>query len=565
MSTPETADDTPAVLLVVEDNATNRYILSSWLQRAGHTVVEAVDGTQGLALLAAAPADELPELAIVDVRLPDMSGFEVCEQIKSAPRTAGVPVIHVSAVAIATDDRTQGLDRGADAYLTEPIAPTELLATVAAALRYARARARAERLAQRLTALNEATLAVYAAEDTDAFTVAAARGAHALTGSPALVLAQPPQSEEIQVTLCAGEEAPASLPATRQLLDQLTGVTLGNRLGAEVALLPAPDWSEYLGGPPGGSGAAAPPVGDVAVVTARTKRGRPAVCLVLDAAAARNEEDRKLLAQFGQACALALEALRSYSEEHSLTLLLQRALLPGRLPVTPGVDLAVRYLPAITRSEVGGDFYEAVETGRGLLLAVGDVVGHSLQAAIVMGELRHALRAYAIDGYGPQALLERLDALLLREWPRWTATVCLVLIAPGGGRLEIANAGHLPPLLIAPDGGARYAVDHGTLLGVGRPQPGSTTHDIAAGTRIVLVTDGLIETPGTDLALRLERLRAVAMAAPTAPEALCDALLEAFGRAQDDDIVLFAARIRAPRPETDRAQVSDGGNSLTVS
>jgi DNA-binding response OmpR family regulator len=146
MSTRETADDTPAVLLIVEDNATNRYILGSWLQRAGHTVVEAVDGTHALSLLAAAPAEAMPELAIVDVRLPDMSGFEVCEQIKSAPRTAGMPVIHVSAVAVATDDRAQGLNRGADAYLTEPIAPTELLATVTAALRYARARSRAERL-----------------------------------------------------------------------------------------------------------------------------------------------------------------------------------------------------------------------------------------------------------------------------------------------------------------------------------------------------------------------------------------------------------------------------------
>ena len=543
MSTLETADDTPAVLLVVEDNATNRYILGSWLQRAGHTVVEAVDGAHGLALLADTPADEVPELAIVDVRLPDMSGFEVCEQIKSDPRTAGMPVIHVSAVAVATDDRTQGLNRGADAYLTEPIAPTELLATVTAALRYSRARARAERLAQRLTALNEATLAVYAAEGTEAFTAVAARGAHRLTGSPVLVLAQPPQSEEVQLTLCTGEQHPDSVPPAPQLLEKLTKITLGNRLGVEVAQLPAPVWSGHLGE----STVAEALTGDVAVVTARTKRGRPAVCLVLHAAAARTGEDRKLLAQFGQACALALEALRSYSEEHSLTLMLQSAFLPGRLPDTPGVDLAVRYLPALTQSEVGGDFYEAVETERGLLLAVGDVVGHSLQAAIVMGELRHALRAYAIDGYGPQALLERLDTLMLREWPGWTATVCLVLVAPGGGKLEIANAGHLPPLLITPDGGARYAADHGTLLGVGRCQPASTTHDIVPGTRVVLVTDGLIETHTSDLADRLEELRTVAASAPSEPEALCDALLDAFGQAQDDDIVLFAARIRAPQ------------------
>jgi serine phosphatase RsbU (regulator of sigma subunit)/DNA-binding response OmpR family regulator len=538
VSTRETADDTPAVLLIVEDNTTNRDILGSWLQRAGHTVVEAVDGTHALSLLAAAPAETMPELAIVDVRLPDMSGFEVCEQIKSAPRTAGMPVIHVSAVAVATDDRTQGLNRGADAYLTEPIAPTELLATVTAALRYARARSRAERLAQRLNALNEATLAVY---DTEAFAAAAARGAHALTGSAVLVLAQPPQSEEVRLTLCAGEQGPVSLATAHHLLERLTKVTLGDRLGVEVTPLPAAAWSGHLSG----STVAAALTGDVAVVAARTKRGRPAVCLVVHGAAARTDEDRRLLAQFGQASALALEALRSYSEEHSLTLMLQRAFLPGRLPDTPGVELAVRYLPATAQGEVGGDFYEAVETGHGLLLAVGDVVGHSLQAAIVMGELRHALRAYAIDGYSPQALLERLDALLLREWPGWTATVCLVLVAPDGSQVEIANAGHLPPLLITADGAAHYAADHGTLLGVGVPQPGSTTQDIADDTRIVLVTDGLIETRSTDLADQLEKLRAAAASAPCAPEALCDTLLDAFGQAGDDDVVLFAARIRA--------------------
>ncbi|MFF1799437.1 PleD family two-component system response regulator, partial [Kitasatospora sp. NPDC058263] len=124
MSAGPAADGAAATILVLDDNDINRYLVRSWLVRGGHTVVEAADGTEGLALLAAAGDQDLPELAVVDVRLPDMSGFEVCERIKADPRTASVPVIHISATAIEVDDRAQGLHRGADAYLTEPIAPS---------------------------------------------------------------------------------------------------------------------------------------------------------------------------------------------------------------------------------------------------------------------------------------------------------------------------------------------------------------------------------------------------------------------------------------------------------
>ena len=538
MNAPE-APEPPAVLLVVEDNAANRYVLCSWLRRAGHTVVEAADGGEALAVLDAAGPAELPELAVVDVRLPDISGYEICEHIKATPRTAGMPVIHVSATAIATADRTQGLFRGADAYLTEPIAPSELLATVTAALRYGRARARAERLATRLTALNQATLEVYGAPDSEGLAVAATRGATALFGSGAVVLTQVPQTDAVRLTHDAGGARPVSLPAPPDLLRELTEGGLENRIGVEISHLPASVWQERLA-----LGAVGPARDhDVVLVTARTKRDRPAVCVALSAEAVRSDEDRKLLTQFAQACALALEALRSYSEEHVLALTLQRSFLPGRLPRVPGVEQAVRYVPAATQNRVGGDFYDALVTPGGLLLAVGDVVGHSLRAAVVMGELRHALCAYAIEGHSPQVVLELLDTLLVRQWPGWTATVCLVLIAPDHGSVTIANAGHLPPLLLAPGGTATFADDHGPLIGIGHPQPPSTVVEVADGSRILLVTDGLIETRDSDIADRLEALRDAARAAPESPEDLCESLQQAFGVEQDDDVVLFATRI----------------------
>ena len=125
----------------MDDDEAKRYVLATWLRRAGHTVTEAATGQEALSLVGAA------ELVLLDVNLPDMSGFEVCRRIKSDPRTAAIPVIQVSATAVEVADRAHGLTQGADAYLIEPTEPAELLATVTAALRYSRARQRAERTA----------------------------------------------------------------------------------------------------------------------------------------------------------------------------------------------------------------------------------------------------------------------------------------------------------------------------------------------------------------------------------------------------------------------------------
>lgn len=234
-----------------------------------------------------------------------------------------------------------------------------------------------------------------------------------------------------------------------------------------------------------------------------------------------------------------------YGEEHQLALTLQRTFLPGSLPEVPGIDLAVRYLPAAAEQEIGGDFYEAVTTSAGLLLAVGDVVGHSLQAAIVMGELRHALRAYAAESHPPHVLLERLDKLLGMHYGGWTATVCVVLVEHGNARIHVANAGHLPPLHVLPDGRADFLDEHGPLLGLGLPQPEATVHPLLPGSRIVVITDGLIETRDTELLTRMDDLKRAALDAPADPDALCDNLLAAFGTEQDDDTIIFAARVNS--------------------
>jgi DNA-binding response OmpR family regulator len=172
----------PGNLLVVDDDEAKRYVLVAWLRRAGHIITEAKTGQEALAMIGSA------ELVLLDVNLPDMSGFDVCRMIKSNPQTAAIPVIQVSATAVEVADRARGLTQGADAYLVEPTEPAELIATVTAALRYFRARQRAERTAATLAALAGATLDINAAETFDGLAAAAAAGAARIFSAEAILI-----------------------------------------------------------------------------------------------------------------------------------------------------------------------------------------------------------------------------------------------------------------------------------------------------------------------------------------------------------------------------------------
>lgn len=526
-------DSDHARVLIVDDNPAKRYLLAQWLRRAGHEITEAVDGTDALERLGEARAGELPELAVLDVVLPDMSGFELCQRIKAAASTADMPVIHVSATAVSVSDRTQGLHRGADAYLTEPIDPEELLATITAVLRYTRARRAVQRLADRLMVLNQATLELHSATDFDAFAIAAVRGTLEVMGAESAVVCLSLSGKPVRTYQLHPEAPLVSEPIAAELLERVARSVLGARTGARVALLPQEEWRALVPG--------SPLLGDVLVAAVRAHGGRPPVCVVVESKQPPLDDERTLLIQMAQACALSLESLRNYVEEHALALDLQRSFLPSRLPAVGGVELAVRYVPASVQAEIGGDFYEAIETEHGLLLAIGDVVGHSLEAALVMGEVRHALRAYAIEGHPPEAVLELLDIMLLRAQPDLTTvTLCLVLVEPGCRRLRIANAGHIPPLLISGDS-AGFVDEHGQLLGLGTARFDATIVELTEPARLVLCTDGLVEVRRTEL---MESLEAFAVATRTGPkdlDELCDLLLDTFGRGKDDDIALLVA------------------------
>ncbi|MFI0941477.1 SpoIIE family protein phosphatase [Streptomyces sp. NPDC021020] len=526
-------DGAGATVLLVDDNPTNRYVLGAYLRRAGHEVVEAEDGAAALELLRGSP--DLPELAVIDVRLPDMTGFEVCELVKADPRTARLPVIHVSASAISVTDRAQGLNRGADAYLTEPVAPNELLATVAAVLRYARARQRAETLAGRLSLLNSVTLDFYHADDVADLAARAARGARRMFGTDALVVVRTAEDGLVQMigTQDGAEPAVAAEPPERFAREVMR---LQSRADAGVRLEMVPA-GRLAGTDPLTGGTRA-----LAVASARVK-GTGSTAGVVLPQDALGDDDHEVLTQLAHACALSLEALRSYREEHALALVLQRTFLPASLPASPLAELAVRYLPASQTAEIGGDFYEALPVAGGLLLAVGDVAGHSLDAAVVMGEIRHALRAYALEGHGPDAVLSHLDRLLVQVDSPVGATLCVALVEESGQAVQVANAGHLPLAVRNPGEKAFFVHDHGPMLGLGLPHPPAVRVPVRPGTQLVMVTDGLLERRGGDLDEAMARMAEVLSDAAEDAEDICELLLARFPPDGQDDVALMAARL----------------------
>jgi len=249
-----------------------------------------------------------------------------------------------------------------------------------------------------------------------------------------------------------------------------------------------------------------------------------------------------VLPLLARAVATAAEARRCYDEEHRIAVTLQRGLLPGRMPDVAGIEIAVRYQPASAQTEVGGDFYELSMVDGRLLVAIGDVAGHSLHAATVMAELRHGVRAYAVEGHQPGAMLERADELLRVLLPGELATICLLLLEPTSGRVRLASAGHLPPLVVHPDR-AEFLQHRAPLLGVGADRPADLEFGLAPGATLLLYTDGLIERRAADIDDGLRRLATCAGRVDADLERYCDRLLSELAAPEiRDDIAVVALR-----------------------
>ena len=250
-----------AVLLLVDDDEAKRYVLATWLKRAGHTVIEVGTGHEAL------DQAETADMVLLDVNLPDMSGFDVCRQLKSDPRTAAIPVIQVSATAVAVADRAHGLTQGADAYLIEPTEPAELLPTVTAVLRYYRARQRAELTASRLASLTSVTLNINRAQTFDGLARAAAAGAARIFEVPTVLILVLPDGQLRR--MAASPERPVPVPrgGRLEMADDVADRVLGPGEGHAATVIPQAEWLRLI---PDSTLRT-----DVAVAVARTKPGRP--------------------------------------------------------------------------------------------------------------------------------------------------------------------------------------------------------------------------------------------------------------------------------------------------
>ncbi|MEU5047327.1 SpoIIE family protein phosphatase [Streptomyces griseorubiginosus] len=262
--------------------------------------------------------------------------------------------------------------------------------------------------------------------------------------------------------------------------------------------------------------------------------------------------DLPLIEDIARRAGLALDNARLYQRQRKVAETMQNHLLP-QLPQVPGLEMTARYLPAPDASQVGGDWYDAFSLSDGATaLAVGDVVGHDLEAAAGMAQLRNMLRAYAwAHKEPPSRIVDRLDEAIMHITDVSMATMIFARIEErddGHWELSWTNAGHPPPLLISHDGLARFLTDgHGILLGTGVRTPRTDASAVLPpGSTLLLYTDGLIEAPGHTLDDGLHSLSRHAASLAHRPLAsLTDQVLRRVRHDRNDDDVALLA-VRAP-------------------
>ncbi|MGA5640548.1 SpoIIE family protein phosphatase [Streptomyces cinereoruber] len=269
--------------------------------------------------------------------------------------------------------------------------------------------------------------------------------------------------------------------------------------------------------------------------------------------------DLLVAAQLATHTALGIDKAVLYGREAYIADELQRTMLPDSLPQPTGVRLASRYLPAAETARVGGDWYDAIPLpGSRVALVVGDVMGHSMTSAAIMGQLRTTAQTLAGLDLPPQEVLHHLDEQAQRLGENRMATCLYAVYDPVSHRITVANAGHPPPILLHLGGRAEVLrVPPGAPIGVGGVDFEAVELDAPAGATLLLYTDGLVESRLRDVWTGIEQLRErlAATAQLTGPdhspplEALCDDVLDMLGPGdRDDDIALLAARFDGIAP-----------------
>ncbi|MFI7500009.1 SpoIIE family protein phosphatase [Streptomyces sp. NPDC049687] len=267
-----------------------------------------------------------------------------------------------------------------------------------------------------------------------------------------------------------------------------------------------------------------------------------------------NDMDRVTGAELAARAGLVLDNARMYTYQESVAETLQDSMLPHIPPRMAGCDIATRYLPGTLLGRVGGDWFDSVKLpGARTALVVGDVMGHGLNSAAMMGQLRTAVQTMAALDLPPAQLLRNLDDLAQRLGDTYLATCLYAVYDPIASELHLANAGHIPPVLVRAVDGRSELLDlpTGAPIGVGGVPFESVRVRVEPGDRLVMCTDGLVEMRGEDIGVGLATLCESAAHPAASMDDACDTIIRALNRrgGRKDDVALLMARLNGVEPD----------------
>ncbi|MFE4533557.1 SpoIIE family protein phosphatase [Streptomyces scopuliridis] len=271
-----------------------------------------------------------------------------------------------------------------------------------------------------------------------------------------------------------------------------------------------------------------------------------------------DDMDRTTGAELAARAGLVLDNARMYTYQENVAETLQDSMLPQVPRHMAGCDIATRYLPGARLGRIGGDWFDSVKLpGSRTALVVGDVMGHGLNSAAMMGQLRTAVQTMATMEMPPAQLLRNLDDLAQRLGELYLATCLYAVYDPIRSELQIANAGHIPPVLVHAEDGRAEVLDlpTGAPIGVGGVAFETATVKVGPGDRLVLCTDGLVEVRGADIGDGLAALCASAAHPAASMDHACDTIIRALNtrEGRKDDVALLMARLNGI-PDKDVAE-----------
>jgi signal transduction histidine kinase/serine phosphatase RsbU (regulator of sigma subunit)/CheY-like chemotaxis protein len=490
-------EDGAPVIYVIDDNSDMRSYLSGLLSKYWR-VRTFDDPVRALQAIRRRP----PDLVLSDVMMPGLDGFGLVSELRSDPATAQVTLVLLSARA-GEEAALEGLEAGADDYLVKPFTARALLARLRSHLDLSALRReatnRAVRHTHQLTALSRAAGDLLSTERIATIVGIVELSGRQMTGAANCTLDLYPQRSTNRKTI-----APHSTGANVFAVDLM--LADGSVIG-RLTLTDTPDG-------------------------------------VFD------DEQRNLVAQLANVAARRIENIRRYQREHRLADALQKGLLPRSLPHIPGLEMAARYRPASDAAEVGGDWYDALAIPDGrLVVVVGDVMGHDLDAAVTMGELRHLLRAHAPESSGPAELCDTVNRLFRTVVEgKQMATAVVAFIDPQTGDVSVVSAGHPPWLLLDPNGPVHVSLDvPGVPLGASflAKECVSSEFNLTPGSTLIFYTDGLIESREEALDVSIAKLaERCSGLCDSSLDAALDFLVESSLEATSsrDDVAVLAVR-----------------------